>query len=59
VHIIVGVIQEKHKYSDDKINDVLMKRWKKDTCVGTLPINVGRGDSQKCGSSGRSDLRSK
>ena len=57
MHIIVGVIQAKHKYSDEKINDVLMKRWKKDTCVGTLPINVGRGDSQKCGSSGRSDLR--
>jgi hypothetical protein len=58
VHIIVGVIQAK-QYSDEKINDVLMNRWKKDTCVGTLLINVGRGDSQKCGSSGRSDLRSK
>jgi hypothetical protein len=36
----------------NKINDMSMKRWKKDVRVGTLCIGAGKGESSKCRSSG-------
>jgi hypothetical protein len=38
-----------------EINGAPMRRWKKDVFTDMLCINTGRGNSLKCGSSGRGD----